>query len=68
VTEASACQIGPGDNYCQHVAFGTDHRGLVRFDTDSDANYQRVKYAIEALVQRAPSAVCKRFSVEEEGL
>jgi hypothetical protein len=57
VTEESARH-----NYCQHVAFSTDHRGLVRFDTDSDANYQRVKNVIEAL---APSAVCKRFSAEE---
>ena len=65
MTEESACQIGPRDNYCQKVALSTDHRGLVRFDTNSDHNYQRAKNTIQALVKRAPSAVSKRFSAKE---
>jgi hypothetical protein len=65
VTEESARRIGPGDNYCRHVPLSTDHRGLVRFDSDSDPNYLMVKSAIKTLVERAPSAVCMRFSVEE---
>ena len=62
VTKESACRIGAQDNIHEQKALQTDHSSLVKFSSPEDDCYQRVRYALSDLVEKAPGAVRARFS------
>lgn len=65
VTTESACQTGLPQVNLPH---NTDHSGLVKYESKSDAGYVVASERLRRLLEEGPSAVGKRFAIQSNVL
>lgn len=65
VTKQSANHIGPHVLLTQEIPMEADHRGLVKFSSESDTGYSIVCNRLQIFIQSAPTVIQRRFNEGE---